>query len=690
MGVVSYSSGFFSLPGKCLSYVVSTGNMIYTDKIDAEYNIWGNGILSQITMQLRKEEKDIGKKDDPAEPTWIMDPSGYVFEAVKNQRVEGIKATVQTGENDYWYDWNDEILTASDQENPQLTDQDGKYGWDVPIGNWRVLFEDSLNKYQSAQSKSMTVPPAHMEVNIGLVSTEAPSVKAMAVDSSSLEIEFDNYMQTESIYDENSNLVNIHVFETISGLNVPCEKIEFIEAAENEGYKKDDVYQNDVINSDSFVKKIRFTVDESLYPGGFKLYEDDGATPKKYTVEISPNVMSYAGVSMLSEYTGILETIIRKSVDDITSSVAAGSYNESQTVELTTATDGADIYYTIDGLYPTMNSRKYASSIVISKSCTLKAVAKKVGMNDSTVFSAMYVIGDEYVPAESEVSEPTANPIEGKYSKSINVSLATSTEGAKIYYTLDGTRPTTSSDEYIAPIRISSTATLKAFAVKEGYDNSTILTAVYTIVSGSSGGSNDLESDDLNDSDAAITAIEKFKDISINNWYYYDVKYVVEKGLFKGIEENEFGPDYNMTRAMLVTVLHRLAGLPDAEEKESAFKDIEKSSWYEQAVIWANKNNIVLGYNQDIFGVNDSVTREQLAVILYRYALSKGEKTDADALADLNFADADKVSPWAKDAVKWMSNNNILKGKDNNTLDPLGFATRAEIAAILHRWLEKN
>ena len=683
MGVVSYGSGFFSLPGKCLSYVVSTGNMIYTDKIDAEYNIWGNGILAQITMQLRKEEKDIGKKDDPEEPTWIMDPSGYVFEAVKNNRVEGIKATVQTGDNDYWYDWNDEILIASDQENPQFTDKDGKYGWDVPIGNWRVMFEDSINKYQTALSKSMTVPPAHMEVNIGLVSTESPAVKAMAVDSSSLEVEFENYMQTESIYDKNSNLVNIHVFETISGLNVPCGKIEFIESAKNEGYKKDDIYQIDVIDSDSFVKKIRFTVDESLYPGGFKLYEDDGATPKKYTVEISPNVMSYAGVSMQSEYTGVVETGIRKSVMDITSSISGGSYSESQTVQLTCDTDKADIYYTINGSEPTMNSTKYTAPILISKSSILKAVAKKVGMNDSDVYSATYVIGDDNVPSVSKVSEPTANPKEGEYSKTINVSLATSTEGAKIYYTLDGTRPTASSKEYIAPIIISSTTSLKAIAVKDGYDNSTILTAVYTIVSGSSGGS-----DDSDDSDDKIAAIEKFKDISRNSWYYYDVKYVVEKELFKGIGENEFGPDYNMTRAMLVTVLHRLAGLPDAEEMRSTFKDVEKSSWYEQSVIWANKNNIVLGYNEDIFGVNDSVTREQLAVILYRYALSKGDITGSDALSDLNFADADKVSPWAKDALKWMVHNNILKGKNNNILDPLGFATRAEIAAILHRWLE--
>lgn len=620
MGTVSYGSSFFSLPGKCLSFVISTGNMVYTDSIDAEYNLWGNALLSEIMMQLRKEEQDVGKEDDPEDPKWIMDPSGYVFEAVKTQRVEGIRATAQTGETvqtetgdiEFWNDWNDDILTMSNQENPMYTDIDGKYGWDVPVGNWRVMFEDDKNTYQTTTSKSMTVPPAHMEVNIGLLSNKAPQVKTVAVNPTCLEIEFDSYMLPDSIYDAESGYVNIRIFETKSDLFVPFESIEFIEPAKNDGYIKNDAYQNDVIDSETFVKKVRIAADESLYPGGFRIYEDDGITPKKYTVEVSPNVMSYSNVPMDSKYVKAVETSLRQSVQKPSASLKAGSYAENQTVSLSVDTEGAEIYYTNDGSIPTINSRKYVSPIVIFESCTLKAVAKKAGMDDSSVFEATYLIGD--VSAENNTEDPD-------------------------------------DDED----------------------------------SNGSGNSKDKNKNKDTNTDLIIESKE-FKDVLLGSWYYDGVKFVVEKGLFKGISEDEFGPNYNMTRAMLVTVLYRLEGATE-NNSTSSFKDVEKSSWYEQPVIWAIKNNLVLGYNQDIFGVNDSITREQLAAILYRYATFKGYDINKTTNLD-DFTDNDKISPWALDAIQWMVGNNILKGKGNNIIDPLGSATRAEIAVIMQRFIE--
>lgn len=679
MGVVSYGSSFFSLPGKCLSYVVSTGSMVYSEKIDAEYNLWGNGIIAQITMQLRKEGQDIGEEDDPDDPQWLMDPSGYVFEAVENQRIEGIKATAQTDTGGSWTAWNDDALIASEQDNPQTTDINGKYGWDVPVGNWRVLFEDASKKYQTALSKSMTVPPAHTEVNIGLISTEQPRVSDVSVDPSGLEIEFSKYMQSESIYDSKLNLANVQVFETVGGEAVPCDTIDFIVSAENNGYKADATYQEDVIASDTFVKRIRFNADTSLYPGGFKLYEDDGITKKQYSVIVSGNVLSYSGVSMGDDYTNNNVTAnIRQSAAEPVSNISGGSYADSQTVSLSTGTSGADIYYTTNGTAPTTSSNKYKSPITISESCILQAFASKVGMNDSTVFSAQYNIGSE---APRMVSMIVASPGGGIYSIPQAVTLSTTTENADIYYTLDGTTPTAASMKYSGSIVISASATLKAIGMKSGFASSNVMKADYTI---NSGGSNHKPNPKSEQQVPTIPQIPVFKDVSVNDWFYDSVNYVVAKGLFKGISDDKFAPYNNVTRAMIVTVLYRLAGSPEAEG--TSFADIQPGSWYEKAVIWASNNGLVSGYGNGIFGPNDDLTREQLAAVIFRYTKLMGYNTEAPSNIK-KFADDKDISDWAVASISWMSDNSLINGKLNNMLDPKGTATRAETAAILYRFI---
>lgn len=608
MGVVSYSSSFFSLPGKCLSYIVSSGSMIYSQKIDAEYNLWGNSIISQIIMQLRLEERDIGEEDDPEDPKYLMDPSGYVFEAIENQRVEGITATAQTDNNGSWEAWDDEFLTASEQVNPQITDNNGKYGWDVPIGNWQVLFEDSSNKYQTSLTKSMTVPPMHTEVNIGLVSLEKPQVTDATVDATGLEIEFSKYMKAESIYDEENNIINVEVFETIGGQNIPCENIDFIVSAPNTGYVVDGIYQNDVISSDTFVKRVRFNADSTKYLGGFKMFEDDGETPKKYTVVVSENTLSYSGIPMGSDYTKDIEISERQTASEPTSNVSGGKYNDAQKVSLS-STVGAKIYYTTDGINPTATSRKYTSPILITESCNLKAIASKVGMDDSAVFLATYIIGEK---------------------------------------TYDDT-PIDEDDDY-----------------------------------GNGGGNLD-EIGSNNTTGQTTTEIPKFKDVKTSDWYYDSVNFVVVRGLFKGVSDEEFAPQVSMTRSMLVTVLYRLAGMPSTNG--ASFSDVESGAWYENAVIWASQNGVVEGYGNGEFGTYDNITREQMAVILYRYAKFMGY--DVNTIEDIaRFTDTDKISSWAVTPIKWMVANGLMNGKQNNALDPKGAATRAEVATMLQRFVE--
>lgn len=177
-----------------------------------------------------------------------------------------------------------------------------------------------------------------------------------------------------------------------------------------------------------------------------------------------------------------------------------------------------------------------------------------------------------------------------------------------------------------------------------------------------------------------------FIDVPAGEWYYEDVYYAVESGLFNGTGEHTFSPKAPMTRAMLVTVLYRLEGEP-AVYGSNAFSDVAEGLWYSDAVLWAARNGIVTGYTNGEFGVNDNITREQMAAILYRYAQYKGyDVTDRDDLS--GYADAPAISAYAVEALSWANAEGLVNGRTADTLAPAGTATRAEVAAIFHRFVE--
>lgn len=176
-----------------------------------------------------------------------------------------------------------------------------------------------------------------------------------------------------------------------------------------------------------------------------------------------------------------------------------------------------------------------------------------------------------------------------------------------------------------------------------------------------------------------------FTDVSTSDWFYSDVMFVYENGLFSGTDSRSFSPNASMTRAMLVTVLYRLEGEP-AGTGSSSFSDVYSGSYYEKAVAWAAANGIVTGTGSTSFSPDAKVTREQLAAILYRYAQYKKLDTDAGAKLD-SFSDAGNVSGYASEALSWAVSEGLINGASGR-LTPKGDATRAQVAAILHRFVE--
>ena len=178
----------------------------------------------------------------------------------------------------------------------------------------------------------------------------------------------------------------------------------------------------------------------------------------------------------------------------------------------------------------------------------------------------------------------------------------------------------------------------------------------------------------------ALAAGGIFSDVPNGAWYADAVDYVYAHGIINGTSATTFSPGSPMTRAMLVTVLHRAAGSPSAATG-TAFSDVPSGAYYTDAVAWASANGIVTGYGNGRFGSNDPVSRAQIAAILWRYAGSPS----ADAGQD--FADESSIPAYASAAVDWARTNGVVNGTTGNRFDPQGTATRAQVATILRNYL---
>ena len=187
---------------------------------------------------------------------------------------------------------------------------------------------------------------------------------------------------------------------------------------------------------------------------------------------------------------------------------------------------------------------------------------------------------------------------------------------------------------------------------------------------------------------AAWTRNRFFEDVTIADWFYDDVMFVCGRGVMQGVSDTRFGPHLTATRAMMATILWRMEGSP-TPTAEARFTDVRSGQWYSEAVAWTAQSGVYTGYADGSFRPNDSITREQLAAILYRYAKYKG--VDVSVGEDTNilsYADAAEISDYAFPAMQWACGAGVMQGSNGNLL-PRGRATRAQIAAMLHRYLVK-
>lgn len=176
-----------------------------------------------------------------------------------------------------------------------------------------------------------------------------------------------------------------------------------------------------------------------------------------------------------------------------------------------------------------------------------------------------------------------------------------------------------------------------------------------------------------------------FLDVSVSDWYYEAVQYVYENGLYRGISATIFSPQSSMQRGMLTTVLHRLAGSPETAYAP-VFTDVPEGLWYSLPTVWAGQTGVVAGLGNQIFGPEDYVSRQQIALILFRYARYVGLDVSARGTLD-SFSDSAQVASWAREAVSWAVSLGIIRGSDGLIL-PDNNASRAEVAAMVQRFAD--
>lgn len=323
-----------------------------------------------------------------------------------------------------------------------------------------------------------------------------------------------------------------------------------------------------------------------------------------------------------------------------------------------------------------------------------------------------------FVAAAEQVKTPAANLASGTYTGAQAVRLSCETEGAAVYYTLDGSDPTTSSTRYdggvIELANADAVTELHAIAEKDGMHSSIMAIYRYEVKKETTpvepekpekpekpehGGDSSGDSGKPADKPAetkdykscgrgADCPLRKFSDLNVDEWYHDGIHYCLTEGLMKGYADNRFGPSDNTSRAQVVMILWRLAGSPESKEA-SRFADIAEGMYYTKAVCWAAETGVVSGYTDGRFGTDDSVTREQLAAMLYRYAKFQGYDVGVGEDTNiLSYNDALSVSEWAMGAMQWACGAGLISGVDGGRLLPQGSATRAQMATILMRFGE--
>ena len=649
-----------------------------------------------------------------------LDPSGYVCEAVPSNVLEGVTVTLyKMGDGGTEEEWD---AANYDQTNPVTTNADGVYAWDVPEGKWKVKFEKE--GYETDCSDWLAVPPPQTNVNVSLVSEASPEIASVSAYPEGVRVEFSQYMDIESVKEElsvttNGNAItgSVEAENAEGSLDNPeikyasvffftfGESVESgtvtVSAAGAENYAENTVQETAESKTATIeVKPTGIAVQETASVGcdgtvtlQLQVQPSEAGAHKTIQVASSTSHLFNVPTSVETDENGkatltlsgklpgagqltfsldgtSLTAATQVAVGDttkdlpvceaVTASPGAGVVPSGTKVVLSTETEGASIYYTLNKTCPCDESnvarKEYTGPIEITEDTYIIAYTVKEGYEDSKTSHFPYTVKEE--------NPPVVEPDPGGSTPSRKPTVTVSGTGGTAVAQSSGVVVITPATGYkIAKVLVNGQeVAIPADGKLTGLQPSDKVTVTFEKIS---------ESIDL-----------PFTDLAEETWYSGAVEYVYAHGLMRGMSETVFSPNTSLTRAQAVQILYNLEDQP-VVSGAATFTDAEH--WAKTPIAWAQQTGVVDGYEDNSFRPENPISRQEFAQMMYNYAKYKGYDLAAKGNLDA-FPDADKMGAWAEPALAWANGNNLINGHDDGTLDPGGTTIRAQAASILMRF----
>lgn len=604
-----------------LTYDQSTGEWIGTGVFDDQYNIPDK---YRVRWHLVNADSDYYDETRDVTIPIAKDPSGYVYEGFKNNRLSDVTATIYYSVSET--DHSDAVIwdaSAYDQVNPVTTDILGQFMWIVPDGWWKIVFEKE--GYITAESDWLPVPPVQTDIDICMISESPATSSVNLLDDGTLLITFDRPVPIISVNSDNISILREN--QSVDGKFTPVDS-EWIAGGINK------------VCATQFI----FT------PSGTDIA--DGAL---VTITFSDGVTTYAGISS----PGTLTFSASKSYKV--------SFESNGGTEIKPVSGAYGDRIDLNGYVPVRRGYTF-TGWYSSAALTDRITAITLG-SDVTVYAGWKEINYGYGVFVPEIGL-SVGILQFNVNGGSQLADITRLTGTKV----DLSAYTTTRDGYVFTGWYSDSS-LKNRVTEILIDKNTTVYAGWLQIQTVS------TAEDISDEKWT----NPFSDVSDSDWFYSDVEFICENKLMQGTATHLFSPELATTRGMIVTILYRMENLPDPKGS-CPFNDVKPGSYYEDAITWASENGIVSGYGDGSFGPDDEITREQLAAIICRYAKFKGYDVSGRA-AISGFADYNEISGYAVEAVAWSCKVGLINGVGENRLDPAGFAIRSQAAAILHRFI---
>ena len=735
------------LPGNDIQGPTQNGND-YNWNFNINYDIFGE----QKLVLSFNDQNSVTYSVYLAELLILIDPSGYVYDEDSKELLQGVTAVCEkrNDKTDIWERWD---AAKYGQVNPQITDEQGRYGWDVPEGDYRVLF--SKTGYDSYISRIVTVPPPETQLNIGMVSMhrhESPSLTEFSPANYS-----DNISVNTTIIASFSKLID---HDSVNAETFKLNKNGDILSIEAE-YS----YQ-DFREVDNPYTSVTMTPKQQL------AYESD------YNVTVTNGILDTYNNQLAMQYNWTFSTVAVPNFI-VESSPQPGTYTSAQSVTLT-AVNGAVIYYTIDvaGRDPNTNDTRYTEPINVNKTMTIRAIAV---LNDISSPVAVFAFtissgttggggggGGGGVTTTDNFADINISTINNQIiSGSGSILVSVSKDGARFESAVwkkveqSGKDMVVKRDDGSVAISLASgTITLpegstlgiklvaeseskKAELSKKLTSEMKMINNVYdmelliengktetkatlgkpvTIIMSYKGieltatdeeklgiywyneqsGQWEYVGGIVNKTDKTVTFhVSHFSKYAMllfnkhftdmqNHWAKDDVEIMAAKQVAKGMPDGTFQPDNSITRAEFASLLVRTLGIK-ASGNEQVFNDVPSGRWYSSEVASAYGAGLVKGYDVTSFAPDAKITREQLAVMVTRAIKYAGKNTEVGNTNEIlaRFKDDNSVSDWAREELSSAVSAQLVNGYPDGTFKPAGNATRAESTVMLKRLLGK-